>query len=182
MRYGLSRRGFKRENSVKKYGIIAMICGLLLGGCAKADDVAFAKRFMDLMLQGRYAARAMVDWEHLKMLDFDLGALYVKFKTEKERTGFEQAFIENFARGFKMQYPLGNPFFNWREFKGEFRHQKAVAADAHNQKAKTMFIFHIRQEGSKKKITEIKAFQWGAQKKVPAAPEAKTDVAQNPTQ
>jgi hypothetical protein len=94
--------------------IVIVLCGLLLGGCAKSsskqvvrtgppkNDIEFAKETFQLLEEGDEAAAEMLDWEHLKLAGMaDVGAMYQKIEGEEARARFRKGFLNGYSNAFK---------------------------------------------------------------------------------
>ena len=147
-----------RKRSVLKTLVLAGMVGCFLVGCAAQDDVSFARRLTEQLIQGRYSARGMMAWSQLKMVGYDVGKEYSALKSEDDKVNYERDFITNFSSGFKQRGAKAKAFFNWRMDRGAFKKSdpnlRIVAANCFD--ANTTFLFFIRSEHGKKKLVELK--------------------------
>lgn len=133
--------------------ILAVALGCFLGGCAPMDDVSFARRVIEQLIEGRHSVRGMIDWSSLKVLHYDVGAEYKKLKNDDERLGYERDFITNFAGGFKELGAKATAFFNWNKGEQTGANLGVVTANCYDEKS--VFYFYIRHDGARKKLVEI---------------------------
>lgn len=141
---------------MKKLGFMAL-AALLLAGCGVLDDVSFARQLMNGLIAGRYAVRSMIDWPNFRFFEQEVGKQYSQFQKEDERTDFERAFIESFAKSYQAQGAKRDAFFNWQLAKSDDPKKSVVIANCHDEK--TVFAFVIAKDGLKKKVTQIKVMQ-----------------------
>lgn len=136
-----------------------LIAGLFLAGCAWQDDVSFARSLMDKLIDGKYSARAMIDWTKLKFLGDDIGDAYAKCQGDACKIAFERAFIENFGKGYKKAGAKKTAFFNWRIYKKDLSGVTQVFANVYDETA--FFVFAIAHVGREKKLVEVAGFKPG---------------------
>ncbi len=127
--------------------------GIFLSGCAFENDVDFARRILNDLINGRYSARTSLDWPHLKMMFVDVGAQYSKFQSDEARLNYERSFITNFSQGFKEKGGKIKNFSNWRL--EQSRDPKCVLVEADCPDKNTTFYFTIQGQGLKRKIIRL---------------------------
>jgi hypothetical protein len=140
--------------------MLMVLCGLLLGGCAKSsstpavytgpplNDTEFAKEVFRLLAEGDDGVIAMIDWEHLNLLGVDVGQMYKGISSEGEaRPRFVKGFINGYSRSFKEKGGKVENASNWREHSRDATNT-VVAAD--NQAGKAMLITVSHVDGHQK--------------------------------
>lgn len=166
---------------MKGSGICVLVLGLLLVGCARQDDVAFSRRILEGLINDRYAVRSMIDWQHLHVLDKNVGQDLARYtKTGKDQHDYEVAFIEGFSRAFRMTGAKISAFYNWRIFKKEnlkITDPNLTVVAANCIDSNRVFLFVISHKGGKQKLEELFAFLQVARNQVPQTQRGKTDVA-----
>ncbi len=148
-----------KRNTMKNLLFGGMI-SLLLIGCAPLDDVSFARTTMELLINGRYSARARLDWPVLKIMSADIGKEYLDLKTKDDRENYEQSFIKSFSEGYKKAGAKASAFFDWRifnDYKPKDPNMTVVAAYVYDKTATLLFM--ISHEGKARKIVEILAIR-----------------------
>lgn len=106
--------------------LLIVLCGLLLSGCAKSsqqsvytgpplNDIEFAKKVFQLLGDGDEMVKSMIDWEHLKMMGVDVGAMYTKTSGDAARDKETSEFIRGYSRSFKGSGGSVDNLANWRE-------------------------------------------------------------------
>jgi hypothetical protein len=106
--------------------LLSVLCCVLLSGCAKSNqqtaytgpplnDIEYAKEVFRLLAEGDKSVKVMVDWEHLKMLQIDAGAIYSKISGETARDKYLDGFIEGYSKSFKDSGGRVENLSNWRE-------------------------------------------------------------------
>ena len=146
-----------KRNAVKNLLFGGMI-SLLLIGCAPLDDVSFARTTMELLIKGRYSARARLDWPVLKIITADVGKEYSGLKTSKDKSGYEQSFIKSFSENYKKSGANASILSGWRtfnNFKTTGPNMTIVAAYTRDKANSLLFI--ISHKGNTKKIIAILA-------------------------
>jgi len=136
--------------------VLGGFVGVLMFGCARyEDDITFAKRTMEQLIEGRYAARTRIDWPNLKIMGRDVGRQYSQFKKENERVDYAHAFIKAFSESYKGKGAKASAFFGWRpsEFKFENTKYKVVASYCYDKN--TVFLFFISDDKGRKKLAEM---------------------------
>jgi hypothetical protein len=129
-------------------------------GCAKTskpvartgpplNDVEFAKEVFRLMGEGDETVTEMVDWEHLKMLGIDVGAMYPK-SGDEARDRFVKGFLKGYSNSFKGKGGTAESVSNWREQSRDATNT-VVAADNAGGQHLLMTVTHI--EGQQKVST-----------------------------
>jgi hypothetical protein len=130
-----------------------LIVGFLLAGCAWQDDVSFARRLMDQLIDGKYSARTMIDWTKLKFLGKEVGDAYAKCEGDACKITFERAFIENFSKGYKQAGAKKTAFFNWKIYKKDPSGATQVSVNVYDEN--TFFVLTIAHVGGEKKLVEV---------------------------
>jgi hypothetical protein len=141
------------ETSVKhSILILIVLSSLLLTGCAKTsthvartgpplNDVEFAKEVFRLMAEGDETVMDMVDWEHLKMLGIDVGAMYPK-SGDEARDRFARGFLKGYSNSFKSKGGSADNVSNWREQSRDASNTIVTADNAGGQHL-AMTVTHI---------------------------------------
>jgi len=91
--------------------IVVMAAVFLL---VREPDVSFARGVFSGLIKGDESVKEAIDWPSFKAVGNDLGAIYSKLPSDKERGLYKQAFILNFALGFKSSGGKFSSFTNWR--------------------------------------------------------------------
>jgi PBP1b-binding outer membrane lipoprotein LpoB len=111
----------------KSIPVLIVLCGLFLSGCAKSsskqynytgpqlNDIDYAKKVFQLLADGDEAVKSMIDWEHLKMMNVDVGAMYTKTSGDDARDKNVTDFIKGYSTSFKKTGGSINNLSNWRE-------------------------------------------------------------------
>jgi hypothetical protein len=146
-----------RRSKVKQSILILIVlCGLLLGGCAKSsnqpafytgpplNDTEFAKEVFRLLAEGDEGVTPMLDWEHLNLLGNDIGTVY---KGNNNQPKFINDFISSYSRSFKARGGKAENASNWREHSRD-ANNTVVAAD--NQAGQSMLITVTHVDGHQK--------------------------------
>jgi hypothetical protein len=132
--------------------ILTVLCGLLLSGCQSSskrsvrtgppkNDVEFAREAFQLLAEGDEAAAEMLDWERLKMIGIDVGAMY-RQSSESDRQTFPTAFIKGYSQSFKGKGGSADKLSNWRE-QSRDGSNTVVVADVWSGQLLTMTVSHI---------------------------------------
>lgn len=87
--------------------LIVLAAAMSLSGCA-GEDVAFARKTITSLANGRYAARGMIDWTLLNCQGTDIGAQYKALPDDAQRLDYERAFIDNFRMSFASNKGSGS--------------------------------------------------------------------------
>lgn len=107
--------------------VLIVLCGLLLSGCSKSsskqyvytgpqlNDIEYAKKVFQLLAEGDESVKAMIDWEHLKMMNIDVGAMYTKTSGDDARDKNVSDFIKGYSTSFKKSGGSIDNLSNWRE-------------------------------------------------------------------
>jgi len=147
-----------------RHGSPAALCGacllafvLLVGGCGARQDVALARRVLVLLVEGRYSARHLIDWEKFTALQQPVGEQYSAFAGEGDRLNFQRSFIDTFRSGFKTEGGDIKNFVHWRvlEVVEEPLRVTRVAADIKDRPL--MLILDIGHEKGKRRLVRIEA-------------------------
>ncbi len=151
---------------IQRYKTLRALCGacllvfvLLVSGCGARQDVALARRVLVLLVEGRYSARHLIDWEKFVAIRQPVGAQYSAFSDERDRLNFQRSFIDTFRSGFKTEGGDIKNFVNWRVlevFKEPVRMTR-VAADIKNRQI--VFIFDIEHSKGKRRLVRMEALQ-----------------------
>jgi len=115
------------------------------------NDVEFAKEAFRLLAEGDEAVVPMVDWEHLKMLGIDVGAMYLKSSDDASRDRFLIGFIKGYSKSFKEKGGSVNNASNWRE-QSRDASNTVVVADGPGGKPLSMTVAHI---DGQQKVTSL---------------------------
>ena len=140
--------------------IVIVLCGLLLGGCAKSDkpagytgpplnDVEFAKKVFQLLAEGDETVKVMIDWENLKMMGFDVGKMYKNTSGEAARDRELTNFIKGYSNSFKKGGVGVEALTNWREQSRDATNT-VVAADG---PAKTQLLTTVTHINGHQKVS-----------------------------
>jgi len=135
-----------------------LVLALVTAGCGAGQDVALARRVLTLLVKGQYAARHLIDWEKLVVLNRPIGRQWSGYEGEDDRLKYQRSFIDSFGMSFKEQGGSVKNFINWRvleTFKEPVRMTR-VAADLKGNPS-TYFIFDIEHVKGKKKLVRIEA-------------------------
>jgi hypothetical protein len=149
----------------KSIPVLIVLCGLLLSGCAKSsqpavytgpplNDVEFAKKVFEFLADGDETVKGMLDWEHLKMLGIDVGALYTKTSGDAARDKETSDFIRSYSNSFKQRGGSVGNFSNWREQSRDATNT-VVVADVPTGQHISMTVTHINGQ-QKVSTMEIK--------------------------
>lgn len=139
-----------------KFLIVSGFCVFVVFGCVRhEDDVTFAKKTMEQLIEGRYAVRTRIDWPNLKIGGFDVGSRYSSIKKEEDKNSYERSFIKGFSENYSRQGGKLSSFFGWRpsEYKFENVNYKVVAAYFYDKS--TTFLFFLSEEKGQRKLIEI---------------------------
>jgi hypothetical protein len=131
-----------------------VLCGLLLGGCAKSsappavytgpplNDTEFAKEVFRRLAAGDQEVTAMIDWENLNMLGVDVGAMYRGISAEgSARSKFIQSFLNGYSKSFKEKGGNIENSSNWREQSRDATNT-VIAADGLTKQVLLMTVTH----------------------------------------
>lgn len=132
---------------------LIVLCGLLLSGCAKSsnqavytgpplNDIEFAKKTFQLLGDGDEMAKSMIDWEHLKMMGIDVGAMYTKTSGDAARNKETSEFIRGYSNSFKKSGGNVEALTNWREQSRDATNT-VVAADVPMGRLLLITVTHI---------------------------------------
>ena len=143
-----------KMNAWTKIFAIALII-FLVPGCMPLDDIAFSRQVLTLLIDGRYAARTMIDWPNFRVLGQDAGKPYLALKKDQAKIAYERAFIDGFAKGFqeKGQGVGIKTFYNWRYYKTVASKISIVVANCRNENV--LFLFYVRPAVWGKKLVGI---------------------------
>ncbi len=132
--------------------ILIVSIGLFL--YIKNQDINFCRRVFVGLVEGNHSVHKLIDWANFKAVGVDVGQAYLALPGDKERTGYQKAFIERFSLGFRQAKGTFKSFINWRLYdnRGE---TVVVAADYKAQDNKTI-LFTISKDGRK----QLAGIQW----------------------
>ena len=145
--------------------VLIALCSLLLSGCAKSsqptaytgpplNDVEYAKKVFQLLADGDDSVKPMIDWEHLKMMGVDVGAMYTSTSGEAARDKETTNFIRGYSNSFKKSGGTVEALTNWRE-DSRAGANTVVAADIRSGQRLLITVAHV--DGQQKVSTlEIK--------------------------
>ena len=133
--------------------VLTVLCGLLLSGCSKSsqqanymgpplNDVEYAREFFRLMAEGDDSVKAMIDWENLKMMNVDVGAMYRSTSGEAARNKETTNFIRGYSNSFKKSGGKVELLSNWRE-QSRDGNNTIVAADGQVGQRLLITVSHI---------------------------------------
>ena len=137
----------------KSITVLIALCALLWSGCAKSsqqanytgpplNDVEYAKEFFRLMAEGDDSVKAMIDWEHLKMMGVDVGAMYTSTSGEAARDREATNFVRGYSNSFKKSGGRVEYLSNWREESRDGTNT-VVAADGQAGQRLLITVAHI---------------------------------------
>ena len=134
--------------------VVAVVAGaaLLLRPWLR-DDVGWCRRVFTGLAQGSQYIQDSIDWERLKALNADVGSEYRRMPNEEERANYRQAFISQFARGFRQSKAAYDQFTNWRVLE---RGQDAVVVAADYPAKQSTLLFEISELGGRR----LEAIKW----------------------
>ncbi|GEM_PF-6274077 len=95
-------------------GLAALIASAAIVLNVTRGDVDRGRAVFSGLVYGRQNVQRDIEWEHLRGLDVDVGQAYRALPSDKERTGYRRAFVENFAKGFAIAHAKVSDFVNWR--------------------------------------------------------------------
>jgi hypothetical protein len=139
---------------VKKIALVLFVlCGLVLSGCAKSskpmvytgpplNDIEYAKKVFQLLADGDESVKAMIDWENLKMMNMDIGAMYRSTSGEDVRDKNLSDFIRGYSTSFKKGGGSIENLSNWREQSRDATNT-IVAADGQMGQLILITVAHI---------------------------------------
>ncbi|MFB3918948.1 MAG: hypothetical protein ACE14U_02645 [Candidatus Velamenicoccus archaeovorus] len=130
---------------------------LVLTGCARQDDVTFARQVVTDMTRGRYAVRKLIDWPNFVAFEKSVGSEYNALPNAEEKQNYERSFIDSFKKGFREQKGSMKAFTGWRLFSRKDPDLRIVAADLAG--GKIIFFVAVKSERGKRKIVELKLMQ-----------------------
>ena len=146
----------KKENiQILAFILIIILLGaffILSPGQEKGDVQLCHKIFLGL-LTGRQSVEEFMDWDHLKVIGLDVGALYSKLPDQKQKSDFRREFFRSLSRSFQMAGGRPQAYTNWRI--KEKDSSKTIVAVYYVDKAKTLLFTLTGDE--KKKLTLV---QW----------------------
>mgnify|MGYP001580186415 FL=1 len=117
---------------------------------AKHNELDTARAALTGLIQSNSSVQGLLNWEKLKAVGVDVGAVYRGFKTDKDRDNYKKYFIRGFSAGFKEVKGNYQEFGSWRVY--EKTVQKTVVAADYRGK---ILLFTLPK--NEKKIIEI---QW----------------------
>jgi hypothetical protein len=120
--------------------------GLVITGLAlvairsSGRDVKFCRTLFRQLVDGKPAAQQHIAWETFQAIGKNIGEEYQALQDGYQRTKYQVAFVENFAKGFRQSGAAFEDFKNWRMYaRGD--DATIVAADYPNT-AGTL-LFHV---------------------------------------
>jgi len=119
----------------------------------REPDVSFARGVFSGLIKGDESVKEAVDWLSFKAVGSDLGAVYAKLPSDKEKEFYKKAFILNFALGFKNGGGKFSSFTNWRIIQRD-KQGVIVAADMGASRERTV-LFAISKKYRNKKLVAI---------------------------
>lgn len=132
-----------------QYGVligIVVILALLLKPWIN-DDVAWCRRVFTGLAQGSQYIQDSIAWERFKALDADIGAQYRELPNTNERSGYREAFVNRFARGFRESKAQISDFMNWRIVK---RSPDGIIVAADYPAKQSTLLFDISKAGGRR--------------------------------
>ena len=113
-----STRGAMEAQGMPIAGSIALAlivaAGVVFVLRARASELRVCRDVLRGLIDGSPSIGRSIDWEHLRALGVDVGATYRQLPNERERAGYRQAFIEQFANGFRRASGVADGFRAWR--------------------------------------------------------------------
>ncbi len=122
------------------------------------SDVAVCQEIFRGLATGKADVEEWVDWANLKALEIDVGDTYSKLPDDTQRQQYRQAFIENFAQGFRFMGGTLQAFGHWRLHERAGDH--VVVAVDYPAKHKTLLL-SLATTGKRRLI----GLQWQEEKK-----------------
>jgi len=116
-------------------------------------DVAFCRGVLSGLAKGRLSVRSQIAWERLKAVEVDVGAAYTQLPNAEERSRYEEGFITQFARGFRMAGGDTDGFRRWRVYAREG--DRVIVAADYEAKGKVL-LFGVPASGAKR----LELIQW----------------------
>jgi len=143
----------KKDTPILEYAVlIAVVMGALVFFIRmKTADIDFCHKVFNGLVKGSYGVQKFIDWEKLKAMKVDVGATYIQFTTEEQRSDYKKAFIKYLSLGFRQAGGKFNLFTNWR-IRDKYSNKTVVAADYRGK----IILFTISKYGKRKLI----AIQW----------------------
>lgn len=77
-------------------------------------DVRLCRSILGGMVKGTVSVGKFIDWENLQATGLNVGSVYRRLSTSQNKDNYRDAFIRNFAEGFKYAKGDFNKFVNWR--------------------------------------------------------------------
>lgn len=160
----------KKDIPILEYTLlIAIVMGALVFFIRlKTEDTDFCRKVFNGLVKGSYGVQKFIDWEKLKAMKVDVGATYIQFTIEKQRSDYKKAFIKYLSLGFRQAGGKLNLFTNWRIYPvrkespdrielsngvyDKYSDKTVVAADYRGK----IILFTISKYGKRKLI----AIQW----------------------
>ena len=136
--------------------VLIVLCGLLLSGCSKGskqmtytgpqlNDIDYAKKVFELLGDGDESVKSMIDWENLKMMGIDVGAMYRSTSGEDARDKNLSDFIRGYSTSFKRSGGNIANLANWRE-QSKDATNTVVAADTQAGQHVFITVTHINNQ------------------------------------
>jgi hypothetical protein len=129
--------------------VVAVAIGVFVVNRLLENDVKACRRIFTALAHGNPKIRESIDWEHLKMLDTDIGESYKNLPNLYEKSLYQVVFIQHFAEGFRQGGADVKYFTNWRQ-----QGDGVVAADYPSQ-SKT-----LRFQLSPGEPRQLRGLQW----------------------
>ena len=144
----------KIQNASSAGVIGAIAAALVMGGFSLLSDpdIRFCRRALAQLVNMNLSVGRSIDWAHLQALEVNVGATYAALPSRQEQADYEQAFIRNFAGGFRKNGGRLDGFTRWR-----VASDGTVSAD-YPAKQKTL-VFHL----SGGKGRQLEGLGWSAQ-------------------
>lgn len=130
--------------------IVVMAAVFLL---VREPDISFARGVFSGLIKGDESVKEAIEWPSFKAMGNDLGAVYVKLPSDKEKEFYKQAFILNFALGFKSSGGKFSSFTHWRIIQRD-KQGAIVAADIGASGERTA-LFAVSKKHRNKKLVAI---------------------------
>ena len=145
----------ERDKPILEYVTLVIIILVVIGVFfqIKNQEINFCRKVFTELAKGAPRAEKFIAWENLKAVGADIGAAYRNLPDEKERAHYREAFIKNFALGFRQNRGKVSAFKHWRLYSREG--EKVVVAADYLGYNKTI-LFGLSKRGKSKLIS----LQW----------------------
>jgi hypothetical protein len=141
---------------LRKIEYIIIISALIIIPLALANignsEVKFCRSVFNGLIMAKVSVEKHIDWEALRVLDLDVGAVYKKLPNDKEKKDYRLAFIQNFSLGFKKLGSNINMFANWKVYG---INNDTVTVSALDQKHKVALYLKISKDAGRRKLVSI---------------------------